>query len=93
VKSEVKAEETNVPEPPVQSVPVLKENSTRILSNPIVTNSGSKRQRVVTPAATKAIDIEDEPRTSPSFMKTSLGNAKQEGEESDRKILGAIENV
>jgi hypothetical protein len=89
----LKGEKTNAPEPAVESEPVLKE--IRTISNPIATatSSGTKRQRVVTPAATKAIDIEDEPRTSPSIRKMSLGNAKHEGEEGDRKILGAIENV
>jgi hypothetical protein len=89
----LKSEKTNVPEPPVEPELVLKE--IRTISNPIATatNSRTKRQRVVISAATKSIDVEDEPRTSPSIRKTSLGNTRQEAEESDRKILGAIENV
>jgi hypothetical protein len=96
----------------IESVPVSnKENTVRIISNPIPTNnnSGTERQRVVTPAAAKMIDDEDEPRTSPSITKTSLGSTKQDGIENDRKVslgstkqggkgndrkvLGGIENI
>jgi hypothetical protein len=94
-----------------ESTPVANENTVRIISNPIPINnsSGTKRQRVVTPAAAKVIDDEDEPRTSPSIRKTSLGSTKQDGKENnrkvsigstkqdskenERKVLGGIENV
>lgn len=56
-------------------------------------NNGTKRQRVITPAAAKVIDDEDEPRTSPSIRKTSLGSMKQDGKGNERKVLGGIENV
>src|ERR1700710_2306656 len=54
--------------------------------------SGSKRQRVVTPAASKVIDAEDEPRSSPSSRKISRGNGKQENG-SERRVLSGIENI
>jgi hypothetical protein len=86
----------NVQEPLVRLEPLLTANAVRIISNPssATTNkSGTKRQRVVTPAATKAINGEVELTTSPSVRKISLGKLKQDGEENDRKALGAIENV
>jgi len=57
------------------------------------TNNGAKRQRVVTPAACKVIDTEDEPRTSPSLRKISRGSAKQEVNGGERTVLGGIENA
>ncbi|TAQ89564.1 hypothetical protein B7494_g2131 [Chlorociboria aeruginascens] len=48
--------------------------------------SGTKRPRVVTPAASKAIDVEDEPST----RKSSRGAESKEGE---RRALSGIENV
>ncbi|PMD51800.1 uncharacterized protein K444DRAFT_647793 [Hyaloscypha bicolor E] len=95
VKSEPESKHENVQEPLVQSELVINDNAVRIVSNPFssTTNSGTKRQRIITPAAAKVIDDADEPRTSPSFRKTSLGTTKQESDENDRKILGPIENV
>jgi len=76
---------------------LAKEKCTRIISNPVpvVLNNGAKRQRIVTPAAAKVIDDEDEPRASPSTRKTSVGSMKQEGtgKENERRVLGGIENV
>jgi len=71
---------------------VAKQGPLRIASQPMpnATNGGMKRQRVAS-AASKAIDDEDEPRSSPTLRKTSLG--KQEVVETERKVLGAIENV
>jgi hypothetical protein len=94
VKPEPESKHDNVQEPLVQSELVLN-NAVRIVSNPFssTTNSGTKRQRIITPAAAKVIDDADEPRTSPSFRKTSLGTTKQMSDENDRKILGPIENV
>lgn len=109
----LKSRKGNTPEAPLEteSTPVANDITVRIISNPIPTtnNSGTKRQRVVTPAAAKVIDDEDEPRTSPSIRKTSLGSTKQDGKENDRKlsvgstkqdgkenerkVLGGIENV
>ena len=56
-------------------------------------SSGPKRQRIVTPAASKVIDDEDEPRSSPSLRKLSRGNIKQDDNESERPVLLGIENV
>jgi hypothetical protein len=50
-------------------------------------SSGAKRQRIVTPAAFKVIDEEDEPRSSPT-RKTSQATPAYDGE---RKVLGGIE--
>ena len=55
--------------------------------------NGIKRPRVVTPAASKVIDDEDEPRTSPSLRMASRGSAKQEGKEVERRVLSGIENI
>ena len=67
---------------------IAKQGPLRVASQP--TTGGMKRQRVAS-AASKAIDNEDEPRSSPTLRKTSMG--KQEGVETERKVLGAIENV
>jgi hypothetical protein len=85
-----KAEKTTAPEAPLKLADLL-HISPNTFSN-TSSNSGTKRQRVVTPAASKAIDAEDEPRTSPSFRKTSLANPRQDGDAGDRKVLGIIEN-
>lgn len=71
------------------------ENPTRRISQPFATtnNSGTKRQRVVTPAAAKVIDDEDEPRSSPSIRKASQASARTDGKENDRVVLGGIENI
>lgn len=59
-----------------------------------VTGSGAKRQRVVTPASAKVMDVESEPRTSPSSRRISRGTMPEgvvgEGE---KKVLGEIENL
>ncbi|KAG9238660.1 hypothetical protein BJ875DRAFT_367344 [Amylocarpus encephaloides] len=57
-------------------------------------HGANKRQRVVTPAASKVIDDEDEPRSSPSIRKTSnriMGS--QQNKDGDRRILGRLDNV
>ncbi|KAI9053364.1 hypothetical protein LZ554_002323 [Drepanopeziza brunnea f. sp. 'monogermtubi'] len=78
------------------------ENPMRRVSQPFATtNSGTKRQRVVTPAASKVIDDEDEPaRSSPSRAASlSMRKASQasiratDNKENGRVILGGIENV
>lgn len=86
----------NIQEPLVRLEPLLTANAIRIISNPssAATNkSGTKRQRVVTPTTTKAINGGVEQRISPSVRKISLDKLKQDGEENDRKALSAIENV
>jgi hypothetical protein len=61
-------------------------------------HGANKRQRVVTPAAAKVIDDEDEPRSSPSVRKVSGMSGKQEKvEESEnsvveRRVLSEISN-
>jgi hypothetical protein len=61
---------------------------TRKFMNPVVsTSSGTKRQRVVTPASFRAIDEEDEPRSSPT-RKVSQAVSAQDGE---RRALSGIE--
>ncbi|XMA14471.1 hypothetical protein WAI453_007262 [Rhynchosporium graminicola] len=74
---------------------VNNENPPRRVSQPFTTtnNSGTKRQRVVTPAAAKVIDEEDEPRSSPSLRKASQASARTDGRENERVVLGGIENV
>ena len=56
------------------------------------TSSGAKRQRVVTPASAKVIDVEDQPRSSPTSRKISRGTMP-EGNEAEKKVLGEIENI
>lgn len=53
-------------------------------------NANNKRQRVVTPAASKAIDEEDEPRSSPTARKVSRTNAKEA--HTQKRVLGNITN-
>jgi len=52
----------------------------------VTSNGGNRRQRIVTPAAAKVIDEEDEP----SISKTSRINSAKEEE---MRLLGGIENV
>ncbi|KAG4027348.1 hypothetical protein MFRU_031g00950 [Monilinia fructicola] len=61
---------------------------------------GTKRQRNVTPASSKAIDDEDEPRSSPSLRKVSRqsnasgnGSGNGKGNDSERRVLSGLENV
>lgn len=56
------------------------------------TSSGAKRQRVVTPVSTKVIDVEDEPRSSPTSRKISRSTIPENGE-GEKKVLGEIENI
>ncbi|KAI9733152.1 MAG: hypothetical protein M1818_007270 [Claussenomyces sp. TS43310] len=65
---------------------------------PSATNSGggsggsssSKRQRVVTPAAFRAIDQEDQPRSSPTSRKISQAVIEEDAMEKERRILSGI---
>jgi hypothetical protein len=55
-------------------------------------SSGAKRQRVVTPAAFKAIDNEDQPRSSPNSRKISQGvSLAQDIRDGERRVLTGIE--
>lgn len=59
-----------------------------------VTGSGAKRQRVVTPgSANKVIDVESEPRSTPSSRKISRGTMQEGNGEGEKKVLGEIENL
>ncbi|TVY90248.1 hypothetical protein LAWI1_G002499 [Lachnellula willkommii] len=93
----VKSRQNNVQgsalEPPVNSAEI--DGLTRKVSLQIAmeNHSGIKRQRVITPAASKVIDDEDEPRSSPSIRKVSVRVPKQDSKEGERKVLGGIENV
>lgn len=55
-------------------------------------NVNNKRQRVVTPAASKAIDDEDEPRSSPTARKVSRTNAKEAQTQTQKRALRNITN-
>ncbi|KAK2628268.1 hypothetical protein QTJ16_002914 [Diplocarpon rosae] len=84
---------------PAASSSASVENAIRRLSQPFMTTNGSnKRQRVVS-AAAKAIDDEDEPRSSPSraasisMRKTSQASVRTDNKENERVILGGIQNV
>ncbi|KAH6709222.1 hypothetical protein BKA61DRAFT_678120 [Leptodontidium sp. MPI-SDFR-AT-0119] len=78
----------------IGSTPANNEHPARRASQPFTTtNSGTKRQRVVTPAAAKVIDDEDEPRSSPSIRKASQASTRTDGKEKERVVLGGIENV
>lgn len=91
----VKSRKENKPEsPPVasQSSSLAKDESMRKVSQAFasVTNTNNKRQRIVTPAASKAIDDEDEPRSSPSTRKVSRTSAKEcHGQ---KRVLSSITN-
>ncbi|TVY40980.1 hypothetical protein LOCC1_G003560 [Lachnellula occidentalis] len=93
----VKSRQNNVHASPLESTvnPSEVGGLIRKVSLQIATenHSGTKRQRVITPAASKVIDYEDEPRSSPSIRKVSVKVAKQDSKEGGRKVLGGIENV
>jgi len=87
-----KSRKENITEVPVQADggTVVNENLMRIVSQASNTSSvGLKRQRVVTPASTKVIDDEDEPRSSPALRKVSRASTNKDAE---RRVLGEIEN-
>lgn len=67
--------------------------SLRKVSQTATESNHNKRQRVVTPAASKVIDDTDEPRSSPSLRKVSGMLVKQDSKEGERKVLQGIENV
>lgn len=79
-------ESTLGPEPSA----AVNESAIRAVSQTFATtnNAGTKRSRVVTPAAAKVIDDEDEPRSSPSLRKASRTSVKQDG---GRVALGELE--
>jgi hypothetical protein len=93
----MKGRKENVQASPLEPTvnPADIEGISRKVSMQIVSeNNGSlKRQRIITPAASKAIDDADEPRSSPSLRKVSVRSTKQYSKEGERKVLGGIENV
>jgi hypothetical protein len=62
-------------------------DGTRKFAQPIT----NKRQRVVTPAAFKVIDEEDEPRSSPTLRKVSQTAPAMDVRETERRVLSGIE--
>lgn len=85
----IKGRKENVQECPGKSEAPKTTDRARRAAQPSISAStgGVKRQRVVTPAAFKVIDEEDEPRSSPP-RKVSQTTPAQEGE---RTVLGGIE--
>ena len=97
----VKSRKENINRSPVStrassSTAAVEDEATRNVSATFTAiNSGTnnKRQRVVTPAAAKAIDDEDEPRSSPSTRKVSRTSAKDGQAQGTRRILSNVTNV
>jgi hypothetical protein len=85
----IKSRKENVQDYPSTSERLGAIDRTRKSVQPVMSTStsGAKRQRVVTPAAFKVIDEEDEPRSSPT-RKASQGASGQDGE---RRALSGIE--
>jgi len=94
VTSIVKSRKENTQDTPQgESHLGINEGIVRKVAQPFATTtSGSKRQRVITPAATKVIDAEDEPRTSPLVRKVSRGSLLHE-KENERSAFKELENV
>ncbi|KAF5875386.1 uncharacterized protein Bfra_003840 [Botrytis fragariae] len=74
------------------------DGSTKRTSNLFTSTNaiGTKRQRNVTPASSKAIDDEDEPRSSPSLRKVSRqsnasGNGR--GKDVERRVFSTVDNA
>jgi hypothetical protein len=88
----VRSRKENMHETPLGPEPsaAANENGTRVVPQSFVTtnSAGTKRSRVVTPAAAKVIDDEDEPRTSQSVRQVSRTSVKQDGKENERKASG-----
>lgn len=88
----VRSRKENMHDTPLGQEPSAAANGigTRVVSQTFVTtnSAGTKRSRVVTPAAAKVIDDEDEPRTSPSLRKASRTSIKQDGKENERRVSG-----
>ena len=55
--------------------------------------SGTKRQRAVTPVASKITDDNGELRASPSLRMSYRGSVKQEGRNAERRVLSGIQNI
>jgi hypothetical protein len=91
----IKGRKENGAQPVVSSVRTASgEGTARKVSQTFAvatTSSANKRQRV-TPAASKAIDDEDEPRTSPVTRKVSRTNATKDGED-QKRVLSNITNA
>lgn len=100
--SEIRSRKENNPGGRSEADTSFSENSARFASQsarappPFSSNGniGTKRPRVMTPAANKVIDDEDEPGRSPTTMrKASRASAKPDGRENDKRVLSHIENV
>jgi hypothetical protein len=65
----------------------------RKVAHPFVESESGKNKRQRTLVGSKAIDEEDDPRSSPSLRKISRGYAKKDLTEAERKTLGGIENI
>jgi hypothetical protein len=85
----IKGRKENVHEYPGKSEICTATDRVRRATQPSmsISSSGAKRQRVVTPAAFKVIDEEDEPRSSPTRKTSQAAPAYDE----ERKVLGGIE--
>lgn len=91
-QSEFKAEFTGSNNPRLPSGGSTRRSSLFTSTNVM----GTKRQRNVTPASSKAIDDEDEPRSSPSLRKVSRqSNASGSGKvmDSERRVVSGLEKA
>lgn len=92
VNNSVRSRKENMVDTPLGQEPgaPASENSLRVVSQTFVTtnSAGTKRSRVVTPAAAKVIDDEDEPRTSPSLRKASRTSIRLDAKENERRASG-----
>lgn len=89
----VKSRKENVQDSPFTRENVSEGNSLMANASQPSSAVGHKRQRVVTPAALKAIDQEDEPKNASIMRKTSQGSTLQENKEVGRRALGELPNV
>ncbi len=85
----IRGRKENMLESPCEGEPSGNTEVTRTIAQSFASaeraiSSGSKRQRVVTPAAFKVIDEEDEPKSSPTRKVSQAGSV--------RSVLNGIEN-
>ncbi|TVY81836.1 hypothetical protein LSUE1_G003008 [Lachnellula suecica] len=96
IPSNVKGKKENAQASPfeVPRNPMDTSGFARKISQQTGVENSNKRQRVITPAASKVIDDEDEPRSSPSLRKSSTSRpTKQELKDNERRVLSGIENI
>ena len=86
----IKSRKENVPKTLFEENPQAQDKGLRKVAQPFSASNitGTKRQRVITPAASKVIDHEDQPRVSPIARKLSRQDARD-----GRSVLGGIENI